>query len=92
MFACLVAFESLSYSGLTNTAVEERDVAFRRLLERDVTAACDSFARIIRRENLHQHRFHLFLVPVPSINAFRREFFLKLGVHQSDIGLTEDES
>lgn len=92
MYACLVAFEFERYAAIQSGSPAEREAEFRNHFEAEVGRACDAFARHIRNAGIGHHRFFLFLVPVPSINAFRRAFFLRLGVPADMIGLTEDET
>ena len=79
VYACFVGFDYCfrnTEKCLTNEEIEEQ---FKKAYSDRVSAICELFAEKMKKSGLHQLKFHVFLLPFPSIADFRKQFFGHLG-------------
>jgi hypothetical protein len=84
VFACFVGFDywpGALGKGPGNKNIEEE---FRMGYSERVSTACELFVEKIKHSGLKHLRFHVFLLPFPSVKEFRKMFFNNLGVSDVD--------
>ncbi len=78
VYACFVGFDFAYFSKLTKVDKAAAEAAFKKEYLGRVTEACSLFTSKINSNKLHALRFHLFLIPFPSVDAFRSLYLTRL--------------
>lgn len=79
-FACLVGFDFPAYELARNADREQIEEHFRQKYIERIGEALKLFEAKLVAAGLTHLRFYFFLLPFPSVEEFRNEFFRKLGV------------
>ncbi len=74
---CLLGFDFAGYEGLSNEA--EAEEAFRRLARDQLQRTSSAFARAMAAAGIGDRTVELFLLPLPSVAAFRSLFLDGIG-------------
>ncbi|MGY0780575.1 HamA C-terminal domain-containing protein [Azospirillum argentinense] len=84
VFACFVGFDYAHYEQLRKLHPDQVENAFRELFEKRVTKAVELLRRRLGAEGMDVVNFEFFLIPFPSVQAFRTEFFKHTGIGNAE--------
>lgn len=86
-YACMAGFDFVGYEHTKSQDAKDIENHFRSIYIERIRDAVQLFDKKLIASNLQHLRFRFFLLPFPSVKAFRKAFFLKLGVLDADTSL-----
>jgi hypothetical protein len=78
--ACLACWDYDIYTKVQAESHDKREKLFIEKYSQRIKSACENFVEKIKDHKLERLRFHLFLLPVPNTETFRKQFYKKLGI------------
>ncbi len=84
VFACFVGFDYSRYEQLRKLHPDQVEEEFRKLFDQRAVEAIELLRRRLVADGMEVVNFEFFLIPFPSVKAFRTAFFKHTGIGNAE--------